>query len=284
MAVPKDANAFYLTRTFDESSVQILVDYIDAQMHKVSGIPDMTDINFAANASGVAIKYKLMALNNLAQSFISQFERGFARRCKLYSYALFGKDGADIDGMRITFRFNLPADNSYDAQTMEVYRRNNALSTRTMIENCPYVDDPDEEERRISEETAASDARQREAETDYLQTEGQGILGEEPTEDEDGQEDARADRGGAGVSASHPILGGQARTRIQARFKGSLRRDDEDPVDLRGQGRVRQRIGGVRLPEVVHRTAGQGGAHRVRHDPPRARQDPMAHPAVLGGL
>lgn len=162
LGIPRDAELAYLTKQFDESSVQILVDYIDGQMHKVSGIPDMTDEQFASNASGVAIKYKLMALNNLAQSFIAQFNRGFLRRCKLYSYALFGSDGAQVEDMRVTFRFNLPNDNSYDAQTMQIYANAGALSRRTMMENCPYVDDVDREEQRIVEE-AESDVRRSEA-------------------------------------------------------------------------------------------------------------------------
>lgn len=152
LSIPRDAAMSYLTKTFDEASVQILVDYIDGQMHKVSGIPDMTDESFASNASGVAIKYKLMALNNLAQSFISQFNRGFLRRCKLYSYALFGQDGADCSQMAVTFRFNLPNDNSYDAQTMQIYLSAGAMSRKTMMENCPYIDDVDREEERIQEE------------------------------------------------------------------------------------------------------------------------------------
>lgn len=179
-AVPKDADLYYLTKTFDEASVQILVDSIDSQMHKVSGIPDMTDESFASNASGVAIKYKLLALNNLAQSFVSQFERGFMRRCKLYSYALFGKDGADVPSMRVTFRFNLPNDSAYDAQTMEIYMRNSALSKQTMMENCPYINDVAAEQARLATEADEADARMERAETDYLQLEGQRILDEEP--------------------------------------------------------------------------------------------------------
>ena len=194
--IPRDAQATFLTKNFDEASVQILVDYINGQMHKVSGIPDMTDENFAANASGVAIKYKLMALNNLAQSFISQFNRGFLRRCKLYSYAMFGPDGAAVEDMHIVFRFNLPADSSYDAQTMQIYVSNGTMSRRTMMENCPYIDDPDEEQRRLDDEAQADDERDRMMMEDQRQTgleqmaREQGILEEEeaPAEDSEDEE------------------------------------------------------------------------------------------------
>ncbi len=174
LSIPRDAVATFLTKTFDEASVQILVDYIDGQMHKVSGIPNMTDENFAANASGVAIKYKLMALENLAQSFISQFNRGFLRRCKLYSYALFGPDGARCEEMRVTFKFNLPADSSYDAQTMRIYLDTHTLSRRTMMEQCPYITDVDEEQERLADEDSIDDDRVRFREEDQMQRQAPG--------------------------------------------------------------------------------------------------------------
>ena len=192
LSIPRDAAASFLTKTFDEASVQILVDYIDGQMHKVSGIPNMTDEQFAANASGVAIKYKLMALENLAQSFISQFNRGFLRRCKLYSYALFGTDGARCEEMRVTFKFNLPADSSYDAQTMQVYVTNGTMSRRTMMENCPYIADVDEEQRRLDDEATADDERNRLLMEDQRQTILQDMADQQDLDEETADEDEEA--------------------------------------------------------------------------------------------
>jgi len=192
LSIPRDATATFLTKTFDEASVQILVDYIDGQMHKVSGIPNMTDEQFASNASGVAIKYKLMALENLAQSFISQFNRGFLRRCKLYSYAMFGADGADCEQMRVTFKFNLPADSSYDAQTMQVYVTNGTMSRRTMMENCPYIADVDEEQRRLDDEATADDERNRLLMEDQRQTILQDMADQQDLDEETADEDEEA--------------------------------------------------------------------------------------------
>lgn len=168
ISIPRDASLNYLVKTFDEASVQVLVDYIKGEMHKISGIPDMTDEQFAANSSGVAIQYKLLSLNNLAQSLVAQFQKGFLRRCKLYSYVLFGEDGADVEDMAITFRFNAPADSSYDVQTMQTYVQNGAMSVRSMIENNPFVDDVDEELNRIQDENDRADERTRRQEQDSL--------------------------------------------------------------------------------------------------------------------
>lgn len=184
LSVPRDASLEFLVKTFDEASVQILVDYIKGEMHKISGIPDMTDEQFAANSSGVAIQYKLLSLNNLAQSLVTQFQRGFLRRCKLYSYVLFGDNGANVDHMTITFRFNAPADSSYDVQTMQMYVQNGAMSVRTMIENNPFVDDVSEEMERITAEKDDADARLRRQEEDSVNLSLRDMISDEVDDDQ----------------------------------------------------------------------------------------------------
>ena len=187
VSLPRDASLEYLVKTFDETSVQVLTDYIKGEMHKISRVPDLTDEQFAANASGVAMKYKLLGLNDLAQSVVAQFQKGYRRRCKLYSYALYGEDGAVIDDMRITFRFNAPADTQYDATAMQTYIQNGAMSVRTMIENCPYVDDVDEELQRIEDEKDQQDERARRQETDSV---NQALDQALQSEDQDVEDDA----------------------------------------------------------------------------------------------
>ncbi|MBE6524476.1 MAG: phage portal protein [Thermoplasmata archaeon] len=153
VSIPKDADLSYLVKTFDEASVQILVDDIKADLHKISRIPDLSDQAFASNSSGVAIKFKLQGLNNLAQSLIAQFNKGFKRRCKLYSYVLFGSvDAVEVESMRIVFRFDIPADIINEANALNTYIQAGILSRRTAMENCPYVEDVAIEEERIDQE------------------------------------------------------------------------------------------------------------------------------------
>ena len=168
IGIPRDAEMDYLTVTFDEAGVQVLADSVVSQIHKIARIPDLTDEAFAGNASGVAIKLKLQGLNTLAQSVVSEFDAGFRRRCKLYSYAMFGEDGADIDHMGITFRFDLPADLLTESQVLSNYLNAGVISRRTAMESVPYVDDIEEEERRIEAERQAESDRQARMEQDIL--------------------------------------------------------------------------------------------------------------------
>ncbi|MBQ7620819.1 MAG: phage portal protein [Candidatus Methanomethylophilaceae archaeon] len=153
ISIPKDADLSYLVKTFDEASVQILMDDIKADLHKISRIPDLSDQAFASNSSGVAIKFKLQGLNNLAQSLVAQFNKAFKRRCKLFSYVLFGSvDAIEVESMRLVFRFDIPADIINEANALNTYIQAGILSRRTAMENCPYVEDVAIEEERIEAE------------------------------------------------------------------------------------------------------------------------------------
>ena len=153
ISIPKDADLSYLVKTFDEASVQILMDDIKADLHKISRIPDLSDQAFASNSSGVAIKFKLQGLNNLAQSLVAQFNKAFKRRCKLFSYVLYGSvDAIEVESMRLVFRFDIPADIINEANALNTYIQAGILSRRTAMENCPYVEDVAIEEKRIEAE------------------------------------------------------------------------------------------------------------------------------------
>lgn len=252
VALQRDASLEYLVKTFDEASVQVLVDDIKGEMHKISRVPDLTDESFAANASGVAMKYKLLGLNDLAQSVVSQFDKGFKRRCKLYSYAMFGEDGADIDGMHVSFTFNAPGDVQYDATAMQIYMQNSAMSVRTMIERNPFVTDPDEEERRIEAEKDRQDERNARAEADQWQQALRGALDAEdeepPAEGEDAELRAGPRRGGGGRAELHGRAVRQDPPRHPQGIEGPQRRRAEGPRRLQGQGRIRLSRGGPGLP------------------------------------
>ncbi len=190
IGLPKDADLSYLTKSFDESSVQVLVDDLTSELHTISQIPDLSDENFAANASGVAMRYKLLGLSNLCEAFLMQHRKGFIRRCKLYSTGLFGRpDAVDISRMRCVFRFNLPSDEAYEAQALQQYLSMGILSRRTAMQICPYVEDVAQEEARIEEELQADAERTMRAGDDLIQRDAMIMLGEEAEAEDDGDEE-----------------------------------------------------------------------------------------------
>lgn len=67
LEMPDTAKAEYLTRTFDESGVEILKKAIEQDIHKFSHIPCMSDESFGGNVSGVAMEFKLLGMENITK-------------------------------------------------------------------------------------------------------------------------------------------------------------------------------------------------------------------------
>lgn len=183
-------SASYLEKTMDETGVQVLQDQIKNDLHKLAMVPDLSDEQFASNASGVAMAYKLFGTDQKVAEKISQFQAGFMRRCKLYDTALHNpmrtpdKDtGTDISAMKIVFKLNSPQDLSYMASALTTLVSDGIISKATARANLLIVRDANEEAELVSAERDEDDARNKATfEDDYARR---------PTEDNDDSEEER---------------------------------------------------------------------------------------------
>ena len=60
-----DAKAEYLSGHMDESGNEILRASLAQDIHKLSLVPDLSEKSFAGNLSGIALKYRLLGLEQL---------------------------------------------------------------------------------------------------------------------------------------------------------------------------------------------------------------------------
>lgn len=162
------ASAAYLEKTMDETGVQILQDQIKSDIHKFAMVPDLSDEQFANNASGIAMAYKLFGTDQRVAEKIPLWQAGFTRRCKLYDTAMHNptlspvaKTDTDIPSMQIVFRLNSPQDLSYMAQSLTTLVGSEIISKQTARANLMIVEDPDEEAERIKTEREEDDERNR---------------------------------------------------------------------------------------------------------------------------
>lgn len=120
----------FLTKNLDESQVDILRQTIQQDIHKVSMTPNMSDENFVGNASGVAIRYKLLAFEQSVSNKERYFEKGLLERFELYNNYL-----VSLSKMSYIPKYEVDA----------VFKRNlpqNDLEISQMVNNLsPYVDD-----------------------------------------------------------------------------------------------------------------------------------------------
>jgi len=105
-----EAKAQYLSAQMDESGNEILRASLENDIHKLSLVPDISDVQFGGNVSGVAMRYKLLALEQLTGMKQRWFEEGLRSRLRLLGnwMALRGYPALDVNRVKLIFTRKLP--------------------------------------------------------------------------------------------------------------------------------------------------------------------------------
>lgn len=129
------SRAEYLSSELNESGVEILRSAIIEDIHKLSLVPDMSDRNFASNASGVAMRYKLLGFEQLIRVKEQWFSEGLRTRLKLFAHFLSvaGAQAIDVSQITITFTHALPSNMAENAQIAQSAMNSGAASLETAI-------------------------------------------------------------------------------------------------------------------------------------------------------
>ena len=160
MTLDRDGEAAYLTRQLDESNVEVLKTSIVHDIHKISCVPDMSDQNFAGNVSGVAMRYKLLGLEQKTKVKERFFEEGLRYRleCIANILATMGAGAIDTDGITIQFTRSLPANYLEEAQIINSLQ--GIVSNETLLSRLNFISDPAEELKKVEKDKEAALKRQ----------------------------------------------------------------------------------------------------------------------------
>ena len=152
MLLPEQgASAQWLVKDINDTYVENLKTRIDRSIHKFSKCPAMTDEDFAANASGVAMKYKLMGLETATSKKERAFKKGLQRRIELLTAVLNVQGGNyDYRSVEMTFTRNIPANLVEMADV--ITKVGNLLSQETQIGMLPIDVDPKAEMEKRQQE------------------------------------------------------------------------------------------------------------------------------------
>ena len=151
LVFPEGGEGQWLTKTVNDAWIENEKKRLDQDIHKFSFCPPMTDENFASNASGVAMKYKLMGLENKVGVKENEFEKGLRRRIELI-YGVMRKVSGDMDylDINIVFTRNLPQDLSASVDT--VVKLEGVISDETRLALLPLDIDAKEELEKVEEQ------------------------------------------------------------------------------------------------------------------------------------
>ena len=156
LALPDtDAKAEWLIKPGDESGSEILKNAIKADIHKMSMVPDLTDEHFASNASGVAMRYKLLGLEQLTRGKERWFRQALRERMARFAafFARLGAPELDTGAVKIKFTRALPVNDSEVAAM--VAQLHGVLPDEVLFAQVPFIEDVETAMRQMAAQREA---------------------------------------------------------------------------------------------------------------------------------
>lgn len=148
LLMDEGTSAEWLTKNVSDNNIENIKNRIDADIHKFAKCPNMADKEFASNASGVAIKFKLLGTENKVSIKERKFKRGLQQRLELLA-TINGvlSDGFDWRSIDIVFSRNIPS-NDTDIANM-VNTLSGIVSEETLLAQLPFVENVQDEIERL---------------------------------------------------------------------------------------------------------------------------------------
>ena len=143
--IPMDGKVEYLIKQLNENEVDVLRKNIENDIHKISMVPNMSDVNFVGNSSGVAIRYKLLAFEQNIKNKERYMEKGLMERFKLYNHFLSVNSKMQevpVEEVDIMFKRNLPS-NDFEISQM-INNLADFVDKETLISQLSFIKDASE--------------------------------------------------------------------------------------------------------------------------------------------
>ena len=144
MLLDDDGDAKWLIKEINDAWVENYKDRVRRDIHKFSYTPDMQDESFGNNLSGVSIRYKILAMEQIRSNKERKFKKGLQRRIELICNSLRLEKDIDLfTDINIKFANTLPQ-NTYElSQTIK--NLSPYLSSETLLNQLPFVENAKEE-------------------------------------------------------------------------------------------------------------------------------------------
>nr|DAW80842.1 MAG TPA: PORTAL PROTEIN [Caudoviricetes sp.] len=148
MLINDDGDAKWLIKQVNDTYAQNNKNRLNQDIHKFSMIPDMQDKEFSGNSSGVALGYKLLALEQLAAQKEMYFKKAINQRLQLmidfYNLKISSKD------IQKVFTRNIPKNLVEAADTAQ--KLQGIVSHETILSTLPFIEDAKGELEKIKAE------------------------------------------------------------------------------------------------------------------------------------
>lgn len=149
--------AGYIYKQYDVNGVEAYKSRLIKDFFRIVGLPNLQDDATFSATSGIAIRYKLVDLQQVTSVKRGFFVKALKRRYKLLqalSENLKGFEAVDANLLTFTFHENLPTD--VWAEIQSAINSGMEISQETLMESASFTD-ARKEKSRLLKESGASD-------------------------------------------------------------------------------------------------------------------------------
>ncbi len=151
LLMDEGTSAEWLIKSENDSTTENMKNRLDQDIHKFAKCPNLADKEFASNASGVAIKFKLLGTENLTSIKERKFKKGLQQRLELMSMITgIVNQRFDWRGIEIIFTRNIPSNDTDIANMVNIL--SGIVSDETLLAQIPFVEDVEAELERLSKQ------------------------------------------------------------------------------------------------------------------------------------
>ena len=141
----------FLTKELNDQFTEKHLDRLEKNILRFGKSVNFTDEHFSGNLSGVAMKYKMFALESKCMIAERKFTAALQKQFELLA-SVWAKKGIVFDPRDITYQFkrNFPLNMLDEAQTNATLK--GLISEKTRLSLLSFVDDPEEELKQMEQE------------------------------------------------------------------------------------------------------------------------------------
>ena len=151
LLVDGEGDAEFITKNIQDTHIENIKDRLTMDIHKFSQTPNLNDEQFATNLSGVAIKYKMLGLENKTAIKERKFKSALMKRISIIlSVHNLKGNSFTFPELDIVFVRNLPANLVEIADMIAKIR--GVVSDETLRSQLPFIVDLELEKERLDAE------------------------------------------------------------------------------------------------------------------------------------
>lgn len=141
----------FLTKELNDQYTEKHLDRLEQNILRFGKSVNFTDEHFSGNLSGVAMKYKMFALESKCMIAERKFTAALQKQFELLA-SVWAKKGIVFEPRDITYQFkrNFPLNMLDEAQTNATLK--GLISEKTRLSLLSFVDDPEEELKQMEQE------------------------------------------------------------------------------------------------------------------------------------